>query len=104
MKLLIAVLAVFASSQAFANPYIEYKNELKYTDSTYKKTISHIRLGYKTKNNFYFEAGKRTEGTSGEIGYKIKRKNWVLKGKWEASHTDALDHKLETEIRYTLPN
>ena len=97
-----AVLLLFLSTTATANPYVEYKNELKYKETTFKKDIHHLRLGYKTKKNFYLEAGPRTEGYSLEAGYKVSKGKFVLKGKWEGSKTDNLDHKLETEVRYTF--
>lgn len=97
-----AVLLLFLSATATANPYVEYKNELKYRETTFKKDIHHLRLGYKTKKNFYLEAGPRTEGYSLEAGYKVSKGKFVLKGKWEGSKTDNLDHKLETEVRYTF--
>ena len=83
--------------------YVEYKNELKYQDSTYKQDIHHLRPGVKL-GNFYFEGGYFSEGDFGaEAGYKFKLgPNLLLKGKWEGTKSDSLKHKLETEVRWTF--
>ena len=86
---------------ALASPYIEYKNELKYKDTNFKKDIHHFRVGYQTKKNFYFEAGPLSNCTSAEAGYKFEKGPLTIKVKWEGSKTESLDHKLETEMRYT---
>jgi len=36
--------------------YLEWKNELKYSNSAYEKTVNHLRPGVKFKN-FYWEGG-----------------------------------------------
>jgi len=79
--------------------YIEYKNEIKYTDN---KSIHHLRPGVKL-GNFYFEGGYFSEGDYGvEAGYKFTLENFQIKGKWEGTSDDQLKHKLETEIRFTF--
>lgn len=83
--------------------YLEWKNEIKYTNSAYKQTINHLRPGIKL-GNFYFEGGYFSEGDfSAEAGYKFKLgPNLLLKGKWEGTQDDNLKHKLETEVRWTF--
>lgn len=83
--------------------YVEYKNEIKYQDQTYKQSIHHLRPGVKL-GNFYFEGGYFSEGDYGaEAGYKFKLgPNLQLKGKWEGTKDDKLKHKLETEVRWTF--
>ena len=101
MKSIFALLFLLIVPSAFAGPYVEYKNELKYKDTNFRKDIHHFRLGYKTEKNFYFEAGPRSNGTAAEVGYKLKKGPLTIKGKWEGSKTKDLDHKLEREVRYT---
>jgi hypothetical protein len=98
------VLLVFIliSTPALAQPYIEWKNEVKYTDSHYDKTINYFRAGMKFENDTYFEFGPMTDGESFETGYKWKDENWKFKMKWEGKNTESLKHKVETEIRYTF--
>ena len=102
MKPSLTLLPLLLVPCAFADPYIEVKNELKYRDSLYEQAINHIRIGYKGKRNFYVEAGPRTDGTSAELGYKFNKGNFTFKGKWEGSKTEDLKHKVETEVRYTF--
>ena len=97
MKVLIPLI-LFISPAAFAAPYIEYKNSWNIPE---RKDVHNLRLGYKTEKNFYFEAGPRSNGTAAEVGYKLKKGPLTIKGKWEGSKTKDLDHKLETEVRYT---
>ena len=101
MKAIFALLFLLIVPSAFAGPYVEYKNELKYRDTNFREDIHHFRVGYKTEKNFYVEAGPRSDGYSSELGYKIKQGPLTFKGKWEGSKTDDFDHKLETEIRYS---
>ena len=101
MKVVIALTFLLAVPSAFAETYVEYKNELKYKDTNFRKDIHHFRVGYQTKKNFYFEAGPRSNGTAAEVGYKLKKGPLTIKGKWEGSKTKDLDNKLETEVRYT---
>ena len=101
MRIIIILGLLILKPVTFASPYVEYKNEIKYKDTTFRKDVHHFRVGYKTKKNFYFEAGPRTGGYSSEVGYKLKKGSFTVKGKWEGSKTKDLDHKLETEVRYT---
>jgi len=101
-------LAAFAAPVA-ADPYVEYKNELKFSDKNYldEETVNHLRFGYlmgESNKNIYLEAGPRTDGWSSEAGYKLGKGPLTFKGKWEGSKIDDIDpfdHKLETEIRFT---
>ena len=111
MKYVLASVALMAfSSSAFAAPYAEYKNELKFSDKTYleDETVNHLRFGYlmgESKKNIYVEAGPRTDGWSSEVGYKLKKGPLTFKGKWEGSKIDEVDpfgSKLETEIRFSF--
>ena len=101
MKAIFALFFLLLSGAcASADPYIEYKNELKYRDTNFREDIHHFRLGYNFEK-FYFEGGPRSDGYATEVGYKIKQGPLTFKGKWEGSKTEVFDHKLETEIRYT---
>lgn len=108
MNKIILITALIMPSHAYsADTYVEYKNELKYSYSTHQDTINHLRVGYETKNpltgsKYYIESGYTTDGSSLEMGYKIKRGHTTFKGKWEGVDTDTFKHKLETEIRYTF--
>ena len=101
MRIIIILGLLILTPITFASPYVEYKNELKFKDRYCEKEIHHIRLGYQTKKNFYFEAGPRTGGFSSEVGYKVKRGAFTFKGKWEGSRTEDFKHKVQTEVRYT---
>lgn len=84
--------------------YLEWKNELKYSNSAYEKTVNHLRPGVKFKN-FYWEGGYVSDGKFGaETGYKFQFDSLTVKGKWEgiSSNDDTLKHKLETEVRFTF--
>ena len=63
------------TTTAYAGPYIEYKHEHQHKDWKFDKNTEHLRLGYKAKNNLYFELGPMTNGHSYEAGYKIKSPN-----------------------------
>ena len=67
MKSIFALLFLLIVPSAFAGPYVEYKNELKYKDTNFRKDIHHFRLGYKTEKNFYFEAGPRSNGAAAVV-------------------------------------
>ena len=111
MKYVLSFVALMVfSGTAFAGPYVEYKNELKFSDKTHldDETVNHLRFGYQMgdrKKNIYVEAGPRTDGWSSEVGYKLKKGPLALKGKWEGSKIDEIDpfdSKLETEIRFSF--
>ena len=89
------------ASTRFDGSYIEYKNELKFINSEFDKRVDHLRIGYRFENDAYFEIGPRTDGVSGEVGYKYEFSDaWSWKGKWEANETLGFQHKIEAEIRY----
>jgi len=96
LLLLLAFLS-FLSYNVNASPYVEYKNEMNK-----EKTTNHLRLGYKGKNNFYFEIGPMTKGHSYEAGYKFKFDGVTVKGKLETKDTGSAKTKVETEVRYTF--
>ena len=85
--------------------YVEYKNTLPFTDDNLlnNRIVNDLRFGAKWKH-IYFEMGESEfDGEFGlgwEGGYKFKRGNWELKGKWEGRDKGPLSHKIETEIRY----
>ena len=93
----ILILLAFLSYNVNASPYVEYKNEMNK-----EKTTNHLRLGYKAKNNFYFEIGAMTDGHSYEAGYKFKFDDVTVKGKLETKDAGSAKTKVETEVRYTF--
>jgi len=98
MKKLIVIIAMLISSNTYAAPYVEYKHTAKFTEfGGTMKTTDFLRVGYKTKKNFYFEAGS----SSAEAGYKFKSKHLEVKGKIESTGHFS-KHGLETEVRYTF--
>ena len=90
------------TTTAYAGPYIEYKHEHQHKDWKFDKNTQHLRLGYKAKNNLYFELGPMTNGYSYEAGYKVKLNRFTFKGKLETKDTGMAKSKLETEIRYNF--
>jgi len=105
MKLIMTILIMSIPMTALANPYLEFKNVVPFRDTYSQPSISHLRLGYKLKNNLYVEGGVMSHGTSYEAGYKFSRGNWTIKGKWEGTDSNqrnTFNSKLETEIRFTF--
>ena len=106
MKRIIMAVTLYIPMIAVAgNPYVELKNVVPFRDSYSQTTTSHLRLGYKLKNNLYVEGGVMSHGTSYEAGYKFSRGNWSIKGKWEglnSNQRDTFNSKLQTEIRFTF--
>ena len=105
MKLIMTMLMMSIPMTALANPYLEFKNVVPFRDTYSQPSISHLRLGYKLKNNLYVEGGVMSHGTSYEAGYKFSRGNWTIKGKWEGTDSNqrnTFNSKLETEIRFTF--
>jgi hypothetical protein len=97
------VLTLLPFSLVHSAPYAEYRNDAKFSESSFDKAVNYLRVGYKFKNNIYFEAGPKTHGSSAEVGYSFKLSDvWGIKGKWEAGDTGSLAHKLETEVRAQL--
>ena len=103
MKNFLYFFTIFTISTTAA-PYVEWKHQDAFRnlgDSI--KTTDHLRLGYKTSKNYYFEMGPRTDGISAEMGYKFRpTPNLTIKGKVESNKVDYWKHKLETEVRYTF--
>ena len=105
MKLIMTILMMSIPMIAIANPYLEFKNVVPFRDTYSQTSTSHLRLGYKLKNNLYVEGGVMSHGTSYEAGYKFSKGNWTIKGKWEGTDSnqrDTFNSKLETEIRFTF--
>mgnify|MGYP006970503397 FL=1 len=105
MKLIMTILIMSIPMTALANPYLEFKNVVPFRDTYSQPSMSHLRLGYKLKNNLYVEGGVMSHGTSYEAGYKFSKGNWTIKGKWEGTDSnqrDTFNSKLETEIRFTF--
>jgi len=104
-KLITVVLVTLMSVSAFAGPYVQLKNKVKFTefsDATFSGSTSHFRLGYKGKST-YIEAGAMTGGSSVEAGYKFKFGNgFSIKGKIESTNVDDWKHGFETKIRYSF--
>ena len=106
MKILLcAEAAMGLSVSAMAGPYVEAKNQVKFTDfedATMSGSISHLRMGYQG-SNAYIEAGRFRDGSSAEAGYKFKFDNgFTVKGKVESLRIDSWKHAVETEIRYSF--
>ena len=93
---------MFLSLDIKAAPYIEYKNEYELKEWNHTKTTDHLRLGYKAKNNMYFEIGPMTKGHSYEAGYKFKCDAVTVKGKLETKDTGDAKTKVETEVRFNF--
>jgi len=104
MKFIMTILMSIPMT-ALANPYLEFKNVVPFRDTYSQPSISHLRLGYKLKNNLYVEGGVMSHGTSYEAGYKFSKGSWTMKGKWEGTDSNqrnTFNSKLETEIRFTF--
>ena len=100
--LLVLMVVATLGSNANAAPYIEYKNEYELKEWNHTKTTDHLRLGYKAKNNMYFEIGPMTKGHSYEAGYKFKFDAVTVKGKLETKDTGDAKTKVETEVRFNF--
>tara|TARA_R110000782_G_scaffold1122_5_gene4326 strand:- start:3017 stop:3382 length:366 start_codon:yes stop_codon:yes gene_type:complete len=98
-------LAFLFSTRTEASGYASYKHELPLADYKLQADINHLRIGYRFDNRMYIEAGAMTGGTGIEMGYKFKKGNWIVKGKFEGTDTTQRDYfksKVETEIIYTF--
>jgi hypothetical protein len=105
MKFIMTILMSIPMIAVAGNPYVEFKNVVPFVDNYSQTSTSHLRLGYKLKNNLYVEGGVMSHGTSYEAGYKFSRGNWSIKGKWEglnSNQRDTFNSKLQTEIRFTF--
>lgn len=102
LVLLIGSVFMMLSLDIKASPYMEYKNEYELKEWDHTKTTHHLRLGYKAKNNMYFEIGPMTKGHSYEAGYKFKTDAVTVKGKLETKDTGDAKTKVETEIRFNF--
>ena len=100
--LLVLMVVAILGSNANAAPYMEYKNEYELKEWDPTKTTNHLRLGYKAKNNMYFEIGPMTKGHSYEAGYKFKFDAVTVKGKLETKDTGDAKTKVETEVRFNF--
>ena len=102
MKRLFLFLFLF-TPLAYANPYIEYKNEYELKDWNYYQEKDFLRFGYVSDlpGALYFEIGPMTHGDyAWETGYKFRMNNgWEWKGKIETKDSKT---KVETEIRFTF--
>jgi hypothetical protein len=103
MKNFLYFFTIFTISTTAA-PYVEWKHQDAFRNlGDSLKTTDHLRLGYKTSKNYYFEMGHRTDGISAEMGYKFRpTPNLTIKGKVESNKVDYWKHKIETEVRYTF--
>ena len=100
---------IFFMSAISAGTYIEYKNELPILNLSLMPTVGeqthHIRIGEEVRLGgitMYIEAGGMTNGYSYETGYKYKKGNWTIKGKYEGKDSGFTKSKLQTEIRYNF--
>ena len=99
---MLIILAVYSTSSP-ADAYAGFKNEVPFKNLKAQSDINHLRLGYKFDNSLYIEAGAMTGGTGIEMGYKFKKGNWTIKGKFEGTDTSQRDYfksKIETEVIY----
>ena len=103
LTLAVILVLAFFTNNAKASGYAGFKYEIPYKDLTKQTEIHHLRLGYKFDNSMYIEAGAMTGGTGIEMGYKFKKGNWLVKGKFEGTDTTQRDYfksKIETEVIY----
>ena len=81
MKKLV-LLAALATPLAVAGPYIEYKNNVSFTEyndlGSFDETKGNLRIGTSVGKNFYVEYGRFGNGLdfdtgdSAEAGYKVQ--------------------------------
>ena len=101
LALVICLLVAFFTP-AEAQGYIAYAHELPFEDTASQPETHSLRLGY-IANGMYIEAGPMTGGHSMEMGYKVKKGNWIFKTKYEGeetSHISFFKSKIETEVIY----
>lgn len=108
----VVLLASLVAPLAVAGPYIEYKNNVGFTDykdlGSFEETTGNLRVGTSIGDNFYVEYGRFGNGLdfdigdAAEAGYKVKVGNFSIKGKVESKKIEDWNHKLETEVRYTF--
>ena len=99
---LIVLLVVLFFTPANAQGYVAYAHELPFEDSNSQTETHSLRLGYMA-NGMYIEAGPMTGGHSMEMGYKVKKGNWIFKTKYESEetkYTTLFKSKIETEVIY----
>lgn len=99
---LIALLLILFAYPVDAQGYIAYAHELPFEDTASQPETHSLRLGY-IANGMYIEAGPMTGGHSMEMGYKVKKGNWIFKTKYEGeetSHISFFKSKIETEVIY----
>jgi hypothetical protein len=99
---LIVLLIILFAWPAEAQGYIAYAHELPFEDTTSQPETHSLRLGY-IANGMYIEAGPMTGGHSMEMGYKVKKGNWIFKTKYESEETkynSMFKSKIESEIIY----
>ena len=100
---LIGLLVIlFLVTPAEAQGYVAYKHVLPFEDTTSQTDVHSLRLGY-FANGMYIEAGPLTGGHGLEMGYKVKKGNWIFKTKYEGKetiHNDFFKSKIETKIIY----
>lgn len=104
LTLIIILVAAFIAVPAYATGYVAYAHELPFAGN-HRQTETHsLRMGY-IANGMYIEAGPMTGGHSYEMGYKVKKGNWIFKAKLEGEETkynDMFNNKIESEIIYTF--
>jgi len=99
---LIVLLLILFAFPANAQGYVAYAHELPFSDAKSQTDTHSLRLGY-IANGMYIEAGPMTGGHSMEMGYKVKKGNWIFKTKYESEetkYTSLFKSKIETEIIY----
>ena len=99
---LIVLLLILFAYPTDAQGYIAYAHEQPFEDTTSQPETHSLRLGYIT-NGMYIEAGPMTGGHSMEMGYKVKKGNWIFKTKYESEETkynSMFKSKIESEIIY----
>ena len=77
----LVLLAALATPLAVAGPYIEYKNNVSFTEfdnlGSFEETTGNLRVGTSIGKNFYVEYGKFgtgldfNTGDAAEAGYKV---------------------------------
>ena len=102
LTLAIILVLAFFTTDAKATTYVAYAHELPFEDAKSQAEIHSLRLGYMA-NGMYIEAGPMTGGHSMEMGYKVKKGNWIFKTKYESEetkYTTLFKSKIETEVIY----
>ena len=88
-KLIVVALVSLMSVSAFAGPYVQLNNKVKFT--AFSGSTPHVSLSYENKTTYI------------EAGYKFKFSNgFSIKGKIASTNVDDWKHGFEAKIRYSF--